>query len=63
MPAGKPPQAICSRTGLTVPECSCGVCLEQQIRRFMPRLLERDGGDATPPANGAAGRRRWRSAA
>jgi hypothetical protein len=31
--------ATCPRTGITVPECSCVHCLEDQLRRFQPRLL------------------------
>jgi hypothetical protein len=27
---------ICPHTGLTIPECSCGVCLEAQMRRHRP---------------------------
>jgi hypothetical protein len=26
---------------LSIPECSCYRCLEEQIRQFMPALLER----------------------
>jgi hypothetical protein len=28
--------AICPHTGLTIPECSCSVCLEAQMRRHRP---------------------------
>ena len=28
--------AICPRTGITIPECSCSTCLEAQIRRHRP---------------------------
>jgi hypothetical protein len=63
VPAGEPPTAICPRTGLTVPECSCGSCLEEQIRRFMPRLLERDAAEPAARSNGAGRPRRWRKAA
>ncbi len=30
---------VCSNTGISVPECSCRVCLEAQIERHMPSLL------------------------
>jgi hypothetical protein len=29
----------CPNTGLTVPECSCPHCLEEQLRQFQPTLL------------------------
>jgi len=29
----------CSRTGLSVPECSCAACVEAMLRRFQPELL------------------------
>ena len=28
----------CPHTGLTVPECSCVHCIEQQLQRFSPRV-------------------------
>ena len=31
---------ICSHTGVSQPECSCRVCLQSQIERHMPSLLE-----------------------
>ena len=34
---------VCSHTGISVPECSCRACLQAQIERHMPSLL-----DATP---------------
>jgi hypothetical protein len=30
---------VCSRTGLTRPECSCPLCFEQQLREYQPGLL------------------------
>jgi len=33
--------ANCPHTGLTIPECSCSVCLEAQLRRHRP-----EGADA-----------------
>jgi hypothetical protein len=32
--------AICPVTGVAIPECSCAHCLEDQVRRFRPVLLE-----------------------
>jgi hypothetical protein len=34
--AGKP---RCSKTGLAIPECSCGRCLETMLRQHSPTLL------------------------
>jgi hypothetical protein len=31
---------ICPHTGVTIPECSCAACVEDQIRRHQPALLE-----------------------
>jgi phosphoribosyl 1,2-cyclic phosphodiesterase len=31
---------VCSTTGISVPECSCRACLEAQIERHMPSLLD-----------------------
>ncbi len=31
---------VCPHTGLTVPECSCSVCLEAQMRRHRPNGTE-----------------------
>jgi hypothetical protein len=31
---------VCSNTGISVPECSCRACLEAQIERHMPSLLD-----------------------
>jgi hypothetical protein len=31
---------VCSHTGITVPECSCSACIQAQIERHMPSLLE-----------------------
>ncbi|MGH2994053.1 MAG: hypothetical protein ACRDL1_11005 [Solirubrobacterales bacterium] len=64
MSAAKSPRAICPRTGLTVPECSCDRCLEDQIRHHMPALLERDANSADAASGrSASGLRRWRRAA
>ena len=43
---------ICPSTMLTVPECSCPRCLEDQLRRFQPRLVEAEPtreASASPP--------------
>ena len=31
----------CPNTGISVPECSCRVCLTAQLQRHMPSLLAR----------------------
>ena len=31
---------VCSTTGLSVPECSCRACIQAQIERHMPSLLD-----------------------
>jgi hypothetical protein len=31
---------VCSHTGLSVPECSCRACLQAQIERHKPSLLD-----------------------
>lgn len=31
---------VCPHTGLTIPECSCSVCLEAQMRRYRPNGTE-----------------------
>ena len=40
----------CPHTALTIPECSCSRCLEDQVRRAAPALLEREARAARPPA-------------
>jgi len=42
VPTGESPKAQCPNTRLTIPECSCSRCLEEQIRRVAPALLERE---------------------
>jgi hypothetical protein len=39
---------VCSNTGISVPECSCRACLQAQIERHMPSLLN-VGADTTAP--------------
>jgi hypothetical protein len=36
VPMERSTMAICPHTGLTIPECSCSVCLEAQMRRHRP---------------------------
>ena len=45
--------AICPRTGLTIPECSCSACLERQVRSHRPeppeaeiRIVRSDNGSS-----------------
>jgi hypothetical protein len=33
VPMERPSLTVCPHTGLTIPECSCSVCLEAQMRR------------------------------
>jgi hypothetical protein len=33
---------VCTNTGISVPECSCRACLQAQIERHMPSLLNAD---------------------
>jgi hypothetical protein len=40
VPMERPSMAICPHTGLTIPECSCSVCLEAQMRRHRPNGAE-----------------------
>jgi hypothetical protein len=37
---------VCSHTGISVPECSCRACLQAQIERHMPSLLNADASTA-----------------
>ena len=39
---------VCSNTGISVPECSCRCCLQAQIERHQPSLLNADPAN-TPP--------------
>jgi hypothetical protein len=43
--------AVCSHTGITIPECSCNRCVEDQIRRNMPVLLDQATGGPLPVAD------------
>ncbi len=45
---------VCSHTGISVPECSCRACLQAQIERHMPSLLEADVGSSAPTIEMAA---------
>ena len=31
--------STCPNTGITLPECSCSRCIEDQLRRFAPGFL------------------------
>jgi hypothetical protein len=44
----------CPHTKLTIPECSCSKCLEDQVRRAAPALLEHHGALPGAPAIPAA---------
>lgn len=44
---------VCSHTGLSVPECSCRACIQAQIERHMPSLLDTGEHDVTVDAEGA----------
>jgi hypothetical protein len=35
------PDRHCCHTGLAIPECSCGACHREQLRRHAPTLLKR----------------------
>jgi hypothetical protein len=39
---------VCSHTGISLPECSCRACLQAQIERHMPSLLEPDPASTAP---------------
>jgi hypothetical protein len=54
--------AICPRTGITIPECSCSACLEAQIRRHRPAAGEPEI-RITRTSGGARGRQDQRRAA
>jgi hypothetical protein len=32
--------ALCPHTGVTIPECSCSRCIEEQLKRFQPELVD-----------------------
>jgi hypothetical protein len=40
VPMESPSMTVCPHTGLTIPECSCSVCLEAQMRRHRPNGTE-----------------------
>ncbi len=39
---------VCSTTGISVPECSCRACLQAQIERHQPSLLNADAVNTSP---------------
>ncbi|MGH2965021.1 MAG: hypothetical protein ACRDMH_06540 [Solirubrobacterales bacterium] len=41
--AGSP--TLCASTRLPIPECSCRTCLEAQLQRHAPHLIEHGGFD------------------
>jgi hypothetical protein len=41
---------LCSKTGISVPECSCRSCLTAQIERHMPSLLDVEVASTPPTA-------------
>jgi hypothetical protein len=41
---------VCTNTGISVPECSCRACLQAQIERHMPSLLNVDVATTPPTA-------------
>jgi hypothetical protein len=45
---------VCSNTGISVPECSCRACLQAQIERHMPSLLNVDVTSSAPTIEMAA---------
>jgi hypothetical protein len=45
---------VCSNTGITVPECSCRACVQAQIERHMPSLLQADSAGTAPTIEMAA---------
>ncbi|HKH22748.1 MAG TPA: hypothetical protein VKA88_03930 [Solirubrobacterales bacterium] len=45
---------VCSHTGISVPECSCRVCLQAQIERHMPSLLNVEPPGISPTVEMAA---------
>ena len=44
---------VCSHTGITVPECSCSACIQAQIERHMPSLLDTGEHELTIEPDGA----------
>jgi hypothetical protein len=45
---------VCTNTGISVPECSCRSCLQAQIERHMPSLLNVDAAATAPTVEMAA---------
>ena len=55
--------ATCSHSGVTIPECCCTACLEDQIRRYRPTVLSGQPNAHVPSeANGASASRMVMSA-
>jgi hypothetical protein len=41
---------VCSHTGISVPECSCRACVQAQIERHSPSLLDAGSENIAPTA-------------
>jgi hypothetical protein len=50
--------ALCPLTGVSIPECSCQRCIEEQIRHNSPALLDRRFGPRGQRDRSAGKRRR-----
>lgn len=49
--------AKCPNTRLTIPECSCSRCLDEQIRGVAPALLEKDSARIVSDSGATAAQR------
>jgi hypothetical protein len=45
---------VCSYTGISLPECSCRACVQAQIERHMPSLLDPEPATTAPTVEMAA---------
>jgi hypothetical protein len=43
--------SVCEHTGLAVPECSCGACIQAQLEQHMPSSLDSSGLAVAPDAD------------
>jgi hypothetical protein len=55
-----PEMSICSRTGLSVPECSCPDCVQRMLAAFQPERYAEAEIRITRTASAPATGRRWR---
>ena len=55
--------AKCPNTRLTIPECSCSRCLDEQIRNAAPALLEKRSARSVSDSVSAAAPQRTRARA